>query len=84
MTPAEVAQVFEKFSRIDRPEVREVSGTGLGLYITKRLVEMMGGTIWVRSKAKEGSVFTFSVRIAPEYVDADDPKERVYAQAADR
>ena len=84
MTPTEIAQVFGKFARVDRPEVREVGGTGLGLYITKRLVEMMGGTIWVRSKAKEGSVFTFSVRIAPEGAEAVDPKEQVYAQAADR
>jgi len=84
MTPGEAAQVFGKFSRVDRPEVREVGGTGLGLYITRRLVDMMGGSIWVRSKAGEGSVFTFSLRVAP----ADDGgvvvKEQVYAQAADR
>jgi PAS domain S-box-containing protein len=84
MTPGEAAQVFGKFSRVDRPEVREVGGTGLGLYITRRLVDMMGGSIWVRSKAGEGSVFTFSLRVAP----ADDggvvAKEQVYAQAADR
>jgi signal transduction histidine kinase len=84
MTPTEAAQVFGKFSRADRPEVREVGGTGLGLYITSRLVDMMGGSIWVRSKAREGSVFTFSLRIAPSEDDTVVLKEQVYAQATDR
>ncbi len=84
MTPAEAAQVFGKFARVDRPEVRQVGGTGLGLYITRRLVDMMGGSIWVRSKAGEGSVFTFSLRIAPAEDDGVVVKEQVYAQATDR
>ena len=84
MTPGEAAQVFGKFSRVDRPEVRGVGGTGLGLYITRRLVDLMGGSIWVRSKAGEGSVFTFSLRIAPSEDDEAVLKEQVYAQAADR
>ena len=86
MTPSEVAQVFGKFARVDRPEVREVGGTGLGLYITRRLVDMMGGSIWVRSKAGEGSVFTFSIRLAPpEHTNGSRKEnEQVYAQAADR
>jgi two-component system, sensor histidine kinase and response regulator len=78
--------VFGKFARVDRPEVREVGGTGLGLYITRRLVDMMGGSIWVRSKAGEGSVFTFSIRLAPpEHTNGSrKDNEQVYAQAADR
>jgi PAS domain S-box-containing protein len=65
MTEAECAQVFEKFSRADRPEVRRVTGTGLGLYITKNLVEMQHGQVWVRSEPGAGSVFTFSLPFAP-------------------
>lgn len=84
MTPEEAAQVFGKFSRVDRPEVREVGGTGLGLYITRRLVDMMGGSIWVRSKGGEGSVFTFSLRVASPSDSAGDTEEQVYAQAFDR
>jgi PAS domain S-box-containing protein len=84
MTPGEAAQVFGKFARVDRPEVRQVGGTGLGLYITRRLVDMMGGSIWVRSKTGEGSVFTFSLRIAPAEDGGVVVKEQVYAQAADR
>jgi signal transduction histidine kinase len=84
MTPSEAARVFGKFARVDRPEVRQVGGTGLGLYITRRLVEVMGGSIWVRSKGGEGSVFTFSLRIAAPSAGVSEPKEQVYAQAVDR
>ncbi|MGO9344048.1 MAG: ATP-binding protein [Acidimicrobiales bacterium] len=84
MTPGEAAQVFGKFARVDRPEVREVGGTGLGLYITRRLVDMMGGSIWVRSKTGEGSVFTFSLRIGPAEDRGVVVKEQAYAQAVDR
>jgi PAS domain S-box-containing protein len=65
MTEAECAQVFEKFSRADRPEVRKVTGTGLGLYITKNLVEMQHGQVWVKSEPGVGSVFSFSLPLAP-------------------
>jgi signal transduction histidine kinase len=65
MTEAECAEVFEKFSRADRPEVRKVTGTGLGLYITKNLVEMQHGQVWVKSEPGVGSVFAFSIPLAP-------------------
>jgi signal transduction histidine kinase len=65
MTDAECSQVFEKFSRADRPEVRKVSGTGLGLYITKNLVEMQHGQVWVKSEPGKGSTFAFSLPLAP-------------------
>jgi two-component system sensor kinase FixL len=64
MTDAEVASLFEKFYRADRPEVHEAGGTGLGLYITKSLVEMQGGQIWVKSDPGRGSIFSFSLPIA--------------------
>ncbi|MFZ0664454.1 MAG: ATP-binding protein, partial [Acidimicrobiales bacterium] len=84
MTPKEAALVFGKFARVDRPEVRQVGGTGLGLYITRRLVDLMGGTIWVRSKGGEGSVFTFSLRISTPRHESTEAKDQVYAQAVDR
>ena len=46
-------QIFTKFSRIDNPLTRKVQGSGLGLYITKNLVEKMGGEIFVSSQNKE-------------------------------
>ena len=66
MTEAECAQVFEKFTRAGRPEVRKVSGTGLGLYITKSLVEMQHGQVWVHSEPGKGSVFALSLPLSPE------------------
>ena len=65
LSEAECSQVFDKFVRADRPEVRKVNGTGLGLYITKSLVEMQHGQVWVDSEPGRGSVFSFSLPLAP-------------------
>ncbi|HYT25330.1 MAG TPA: ATP-binding protein, partial [Actinomycetota bacterium] len=61
MSPREMAQLFEKFYRVDRDEVRRAGGTGLGLYITKRLVELHGGRIRAESWLGTGSVFSFTL-----------------------
>jgi signal transduction histidine kinase len=57
----ELSRLFQKFARADRKEVREVGGTGLGLYISKSLVEMQGGRIWAESEPGRGSTFCFSL-----------------------
>ena len=61
MSPREMSQLFEKFYRVDRDEVRRAGGTGLGLYITRRLVEMHGGRIWAESWPGAGAVFSFTL-----------------------
>jgi signal transduction histidine kinase len=61
MSPRDMGQLFEKFYRVDRDEVRRAGGTGLGLYITRRLVEMHGGRIWAESWTGAGSVFSFTL-----------------------
>jgi PAS domain S-box-containing protein len=51
------AHLFQKFYRVDNTETREIGGTGLGLYLCRRLVETMNGRLWVESAYKQGSTF---------------------------
>jgi PAS domain S-box-containing protein len=56
-----LGRVFERFTQADSSTTRRFGGSGLGLTISRRLVELMGGRIWVTSKVDEGSVFAFAV-----------------------
>jgi len=57
-------KIFQKFFRSDDLKAREAPGTGLGLNITKSLVEMMGGRIWFESEFRQGTTFHFTVPVA--------------------
>ncbi len=67
-------RIFQKFSRIDSPLTRSVQGNGLGLYITKNLVEMMKGSISFENNSDKGT--TFEVKL-PLY----NPEEQVCSAA---
>jgi signal transduction histidine kinase len=64
ISPADQAMIFQKFFRSEDQNVRDTPGTGLGLNITRHLVEMQGGRIWYESETGYGSLFHFTIPIA--------------------
>jgi signal transduction histidine kinase/DNA-binding response OmpR family regulator/putative methionine-R-sulfoxide reductase with GAF domain len=74
--PADRAhRLFEEFSQLDSSTTRKYGGTGLGLAVSKRLAELMGGTMWVESVEGEGATFHFTILGEP----ADVPSRRAAA-----
>jgi hypothetical protein len=57
----DIPHLFQKFYRIDSSDTRTIGGTGLGLYLCRRVIELFNGRIWVESKPGQGSVFKFSL-----------------------
>jgi signal transduction histidine kinase len=62
--PEDQQRIFEKFFRSEDPKAREAPGAGLGLNITRSLVEMQGGRIWFESQLGQGTTFHFTVPVA--------------------
>jgi len=63
MSPEQQARLFKSFQQAESSTTRKYGGTGLGLAISKRIVEMMGGRIWVESALDEGATFVFTVQL---------------------
>lgn len=61
ITPEKQAAIFEPFTQADGTTTRKYGGTGLGLTITQRLIEMMGGKVWIDSTPGVGTTFHFSI-----------------------
>jgi len=63
--PEHVEQIFDRFYRIENAGIRSAGGIGLGLAISRGLIEAHGGRMWVDSAAGLGSTFYFSIPVAP-------------------
>ncbi len=63
---AEQARIFHEFHQVDSSNTKKKGGTGLGLAIAKRIVELHGGKIWVKSEPGNGSTFQFDLPVRAE------------------
>ena len=69
MSAEDIPHIFEKFYRVNSSATQTIGGTGLGLFISKKIVELYGGQIWAESTLGKGSTFYITLpRLSPEVV----------------
>jgi Amt family ammonium transporter len=61
IAPEDQPKIFEKFSQVGGDNAKKVEGTGLGLTLAKKFVELHGGRIWVESEFGKGTTFSFTL-----------------------
>ena len=72
IAPEDQATIFEEFRQVGRDDARKQEGTGLGLTLAKKFVELHGGRIWVESQVGQGSTFTFTLPVRSDGRSASD------------
>jgi signal transduction histidine kinase len=65
ISPDDLPKIFEEFRQVGSDYLHKAEGTGLGLTLAKKFVELHGGTIWVTSQLGKGSTFSFSLPQKP-------------------
>ena len=70
IAPEDLPHIFERFYRADRSRARSTGGSGLGLTISKQIIEAHGGQIWAQSWLGAGSTFAFSLPLSPQIFSA--------------
>jgi signal transduction histidine kinase len=72
IAPDELEKIFNKFHRVERGDARKTYGYGLGLYISRKFIQAMGGELWAESKVGQGSTFYFSLPLPGQENDLTD------------
>jgi len=72
------SRLFQPFIQLDNTLTKKFEGTGLGLYLTRKIVELHGGNIWVKSEPGRGSRFSFTLpRTVPSQEEVHQREEEV-------
>lgn len=70
ISPEDQKIIFEEFRQVDGTVTRTEAGSGLGLTISKALVELAGGQIWVESELGKGAIFSFTIPVSEDMIQA--------------
>jgi len=61
LTPEEITHIFDRFYRVSSPHTQNISGFGIGLYLSAEIIKRHSGRIWVESEKGKGSTFYFTL-----------------------